>query len=44
MSHTWETILATVGYNPVVKKKVAAINADLNAVTEEGYNSKSGII
>jgi hypothetical protein len=42
MSHSWETILATIGCNSIRKKKMAAINADLDAVAEQSDNSVVG--
>jgi hypothetical protein len=42
MSHSWQTILATIGTNPILKKKMAAINAYLDSVAKERDDSVTG--
>jgi hypothetical protein len=39
MPDPWETISVTVGADSTLKQKMAAFNADLDAVSEKGYNA-----
>jgi hypothetical protein len=37
--HTWETEVSAFCGDAVVQKKMTAINADLDAITAEGYDA-----
>jgi hypothetical protein len=42
MPDPWETILATVGTDSILKQKMAMIDADLDAVAKECYDAVTG--